>query len=242
VGDLQGNLWRFDISTNQVFNLAKLQAGIPQPITTIPELGLVEGNKVVFLGTGKYLEVSDLGTNDQQSFYAIKDPILATQSTRVNPRGDTTFVRQAIIPGPGPDERSGDTNAPDVNFSIDNGWYLDFPDTRERQNVRSTLFLGTLVIPTTVPESTACQPAGFGWLTFLDFGTGKPVQTNIPTNIVSTKLISPSVGGFFSVNDQGVSRFVNTGADGRTTTKNVPIAGSIGGFQLRRSIWREIAE
>ncbi|MBK7954951.1 MAG: hypothetical protein IPK02_13890 [Candidatus Accumulibacter sp.] len=87
-GDLQGNLWRFDINGDLppdgygAQRLATLTdpTGKPQPITTRPELGKVRNYPVVFIGTGKLLGPSDFNPIhetapkfQQQSFYAIKD-------------------------------------------------------------------------------------------------------------------------------------------------------------------------
>ncbi len=68
-GDLLGNVWRFDINstatsavtgTGGVLKFATLfsdTAGtLPQPITTTPVLGQINGKRFVFISTGKYLE------------------------------------------------------------------------------------------------------------------------------------------------------------------------------------------
>jgi type IV pilus assembly protein PilY1 len=81
-GDTNGDLWRFDMDPtgtghtgSQVFKLAHLEnAGVPQAITTKPELTLLQDNvRLIMVGTGKYLEVSDLTNTDIQAVYAIKD-------------------------------------------------------------------------------------------------------------------------------------------------------------------------
>lgn len=76
-GDLLGNLWRFDMATNTVVKLAVLttpDAGnAVQPITSRPDVGLCENNPMVYVGTGKYLGVSDLTDIQTQSMYGIKD-------------------------------------------------------------------------------------------------------------------------------------------------------------------------
>jgi type IV pilus assembly protein PilY1 len=67
-GDLLGNLWRFDINTTdpvaQVVLIATLKdsSNNPQPITTAPELALINSKRIIYVGTGKYLEISDLTT------------------------------------------------------------------------------------------------------------------------------------------------------------------------------------
>ncbi|PPC82368.1 MAG: hypothetical protein CTY38_06670 [Methylotenera sp.] len=232
-GDLLGNLWRFNLSDNSKMLLATLQASGSQPITTSPELGTIKNKRVVFVGTGKYLEVSDLTDNSQQTLYAIKDD--NATSTISNPRA--TLVQQTIVPDGVDKRKSGTSNA--VDFSSGLGWYVDFPDTGERQNVASQLVLGTLLVPTTVPTSSACQPAGYGWLTFLDYETG--TRVNISTNVVSLRTNAPTVG-FNVVYIDGKPKVSIVTADNPTPEiLNVPFTGSGNGFQKHRSIWRELS-
>ncbi len=92
-GDLQGNLWKFDLTSTD-FNdwaVAYANEGVPQPlfqatgpvgpngtlqpITTRPSVvshPLRHGFLVVF-GTGKYLGISDIGDESVQSIYGIWD-------------------------------------------------------------------------------------------------------------------------------------------------------------------------
>lgn len=237
-GDLLGNIWRFNIDTNQAFNLAQLQAGVAQPITTQPELGLVNNKRVIIVGTGKYLEVADLTNTDQQTLYAIKDDNAI--ATLVNPRA--TLVAQTIVPDGADTRKSGPANTASP-FQGNRGWYVDFPDARERQNVASSLVLGTLLVPTTVPESSACQPAGYGWFNFLDYRTGLSVVTNPASNVVSQRTTAPSVG-FNVVYVNGKPRVSNVVADDENPKliPDIPFTGSGTGFQLKRSIWREIID
>ncbi|HAF00269.1 MAG TPA: hypothetical protein DCG63_03155 [Methylophilaceae bacterium] len=237
-GDLLGNLWRFNIDDNTVLKFAKLQAnGIAQPITTSPELGLVDNKKVIIAGTGKYLEVADLTNSDQQTLYAIKDD--SATATLNNPRA--TLVQQTIVPDGADTRKSGTNNG--VNFTTGNGWYVDFPDPRERQNISSRLVLGTLLLPTTVPTSTACQPAGYGWFNYLDYRTGLAVKTTPSSNVVSQRTTAPSVG-FNVVYIDGKPKVSNVVADNPNPVllPDIPFAGSGTGFQVKRSIWREITE
>lgn len=237
-GDLLGNIWRFNIDTAQALNFAQLQAGAAQPITTSPELGLVNNKKVVIVGTGKYLEVSDLTNSNQQTLYAIQDDSVA--STLVNPRA--TLARRTIVPD-GADTRVSGAASTAVPFIGNRGWYVDFPDPRERQNVASRLVLGTLLVPTTVPESSACQPAGYGWFNFLDYRTGLSVVTNPASNVVSRRTTAPSVG-FNVVYVNGKPKISNVVADDENPKliPDIPFSGSGTGFQMKRSIWREIIE
>ncbi len=85
-GDLQGNLWRIDISnpiptswTASVILQARDLAGNPQPITAAPVATLnpkypqVAGT-MVFVGTGQLLGIPDLSYTNTQSIYGVFDP------------------------------------------------------------------------------------------------------------------------------------------------------------------------
>jgi type IV pilus assembly protein PilY1 len=96
-GDLYGNLWKFDVSTNSTSSWVVANSGSPlfvactttgttcasadrQPITGKPSIGAVgadqSGGIMVYFGTGKYFETTDnvIPTNPQvQSFYGLWD-------------------------------------------------------------------------------------------------------------------------------------------------------------------------
>lgn len=234
-GDLHGNVWRFNLLDNTVTKFASLQASGTQPVTTPPELGVVNNNRVVFIGTGKYLEVSDLTDTSQQTLYAIKDD--NSGGTLTNPR--SSLVQQTIIAS-GVDGRTSNSSNT-VNFSTGLGWYIDLPESGERQNVASQLVLGTLLVPTTVPTSSACQPAGYGWFNYFDYKTGTAVTLKNPGAIVSARTNSPTVG-FNVVYVDGKPKVSIVTADDPTPKllPNVPFPGSPIGFQKKRSIWREL--
>lgn len=232
-GDLLGNLWRFDLSNYSKVLFATLEASGGQPITTEPELGNISNKRVVFVGTGKYLEVSDLLDTSQQTLYGIKDD--ESGSTLVDPR--SSLVKQTIEPNGANDRKTSTVN--NVDFSTGRGWYVDLPDSGERQNVSAQLVLGTLLVPTTVPTSSPCQPAGYGWFNFLDYKTGGAVDNS--AGIVSSRTGAPTVG-FNIVYIDGKPKVSIVTADDPTPKllPDVPFEGSGTGFQKRRSIWREL--
>ncbi len=114
-GDLNGDLWRFDFDPNAtghtgtaVFKLAHLEnaANVPQPITTKPELTtLSNGARAVYVGTGKYLETTDLSDPTVHAQYAIKDTLGAPNlgggsQLTWNPTDDTTIIDVSGTPTP----------------------------------------------------------------------------------------------------------------------------------------------
>ncbi len=263
-GDLLGNLWRFNINdaataaakgTGSVFQLATLfsnSAGtLPQPITTTPILGTVSSKRVIFVGTGKYLEQSDLSTNQVQSLYAIKDDGATT--TLVNPRAHTSttpkMVQQTITqPTSASASRTGTSNA--VDFGVDLGWFVDFPDTSdaspyatERQNIDGKLSQGTLIIPTLVPSTTVCSPGGFGWLNYFNYADGSPVSNGSGNTNVSTKYDSTIVGiNVIFIGGQPFVEAVTANNPTPTIDPDVKFSSNPGGFTGKRAMWRELVK
>jgi type IV pilus assembly protein PilY1 len=245
-GDLQGNLWRFDINTNTKIKLASLTSGgVAQPITTTPELGIISKKRVIFVGTGKYLELSDLVTNQVQTVYAIKDDNVTAEIT--NLRSPSVLTERTLVVG-GNTRAVNDNAKPD--FKTGMGWFLDFP-AGERVNIDPLLVNGVLLMPTTVPSSTSCLGGGYGWFNYFNYKTGG--SANVPGNLVSEKLNTPPVGFNITYKDgkpvisvvesndptphQIVQKNVaaNSGA-ARSTVFQQYDDGSYG----KRSIWREL--
>ncbi|MGH3584662.1 MAG: pilus assembly protein, partial [Mycobacterium sp.] len=183
-GDLQGNIWRFDLATSPptVMRMATLMdaAGKVQPVTTRPELGQIEGRRVVFVGTGRYLGQSDLQEpatlsppgdwSYVGSLYAIKDG----GSALGNPRTSGTFVAQTLTTVAG-GRRTASSNP--VTWSTKDGWYIDFPSVGERINIDPQLVLGTLVSTTNIPNSNACTAGGDSWIYQNNYQNGQGVNT-----------------------------------------------------------------
>ncbi len=256
-GDLKGNVWRFqledtaDVPSGSVTLLGSLRdpSNSPQPITTRPELGKVSNQRVVFVGTGKFLGDSDKDDTQRQSFYAIKDPMSGTTSpvwdmsrAGADPDG---FVKQTLVVQTGSEGliRESGTGLP-VNFATDNGWFLDFPDggsgglASERVNVDPILQLGTLVVPTAVPNDEECVAGGYGWLNFFDFKTGTAVP-GASNGMVSTKISQSLIVGINVIKlPGGAVKTIVTTADNQQLSKDTPVApATISG---RRVSWREL--
>ncbi|SEM24538.1 type IV pilus assembly protein PilY1 [Luteibacter sp. UNCMF331Sha3.1] len=128
VGDLQGNVWRFDLSGTGDYQAPVLLAtlkdakGKGQPITTAPRIELdydstgTGTRRWVFVGTGKFLDSSDLTDTQKQTMYALRD------GTGLAPNAISTPIVRANLR---------------VNNLIDNlniqdsdyGWYYDLTGT-----------------------------------------------------------------------------------------------------------------
>lgn len=251
-GDLLGNVWRFDINsavaasigTGGVMKFATLfsdTAGTsPQPVTTTPILSKIAGKRVVFIGTGKYLETGDLTTTQVQTQYAIKDD--NATSTLVNPRN--TLVHQFLINNPNGTATRLSSGASTVgtaintvNFYTGRGWYVDFPDSGERVNIDSKLVQGTLLVPTTVPSNTVCSPGGYSWLNFFNYKTGGAV--NVYSGVKSDSTIV-GVNVVYIDGDPKVSVVTSTDPTPKPPSIPIDFSSSVPGFSGKRTIWREL--
>lgn len=243
-GDLLGNLWRFDINAPEAagtnpFKFAALKdpSGNPQPITVKPTLSDVSGKRLIIIGTGKYLEIPDLTNMQQQSLYAMSDDSSVT-ATLDNPRLSGTMVSQTLVN----DGATRNIQQPEnvVNYATGRGWYIDLPDSGERQNIAARFVAGvTLLVPTIVPSNTVCSPGGYGWLNFVNYKTGA-VITN---NVVAAKTNAPIVGiNVIYIKGKPVVSVVT--ADNPTPEKPSvePPAPTSSKFTNRRMIWRELLE
>lgn len=161
-GDLQGNLWRFDLTGTDTtkYNVKKLASlvdgsGVAQPITTTPELVTSGTNRLIVVGTGELLGQSDIASTQTQSIYAVIDN-MTTTPTIASPR--TSLQQKAVTVGAG-----GIRNIPSdtVDFTLKKGWYFDLPSTGERLTEDITAVYGALVFVTNQTSTTACNATSY---------------------------------------------------------------------------------
>jgi type IV pilus assembly protein PilY1 len=246
-GDLNGNVWRIDTATATpgISKLAQLLdgGGKPQSITTRPELALIQGFPVVYVGTGRYLGIDDLvdpatlGLNYayQQSLYAIKDK--GTGGTYTNMRSANVVVNTLIDNGT---TRTTSNNS--VDWASKDGWYIDFnpgnTSPGERVNLDPQLVQGTLVVATNIPNNSACTVGGDSFIYQFDYLSGRYVSS-AAGNVAGVKTTGEiKVGIDIFRLPSGVFKGVSTGASGNKSTFPINIGG--GGGQARRISWREL--
>jgi len=255
-GDLYGNLWRFDINNDigaagydaQLLATLRGSSSNAQPITAKPELGDVSGVAVVYVGTGRYMGVSDLTDTQPQTLYAIKDTLGTTSLG--NPRSaGSNFIQQTLTAttctaslsstlcsSTGQSIRT--VTAQTVDFSLNNGWYVDLLDSGERANTDPQLALGTLAYTTNVPDSSACTVGGYSYIYYFDYRTGSSVSTataNVSGVKLGNSLATRPV--FARLPNNKVVDIIRL-SDGSTIVSNVPIGNAAS--STRRVSWREI--
>jgi type IV pilus assembly protein PilY1 len=250
-GDTLGNVWRFDINNDigasgydaQLLATLRRADGTAQPVTSRLELASVSGSPFVYVGTGRYLGITDLADSKTQSIYGIKDTLGSTSYG--SPRLDTRFIRQtltdstcpsgATICSPTQAVRLGSNNP--VNPATDAGWYVDLPASYERANTDPQLALGTLVFTTNIVDPSACDVGGRSYINFFDYRTGGSVSTATGVssvllgNAIATR---PAVVRLPNGNVVSLTRL----SDDRTITSPVPIGTT--STTTRRVSWREL--
>jgi type IV pilus assembly protein PilY1 len=255
-GDNLGNLWRFDVNDivgapgYDAQRLATLMspAGVAQPVTSRPELGLVGDIAMVFVGTGRYLGQSDLSDANVQSIYAVKDR-LDTQDFGDPRAAANRFVKQTISAGTCPantavctssDVVRVNSNPQPVDLAVDGGWYVDLPETRERVNTDPQLALGTLVVNSNVIETgNVCKVGGSSYANFLDYRSGAPVSTaNGVTSVALGNAISTRPALIKLPNNKVIS--VSRLSDNRTISTLTPVELAVG--NTRRLSWRDLIQ
>jgi type IV pilus assembly protein PilY1 len=254
-GDNLGNLWRFDIndmlapSGYEAQRIATLRSktGVPQPVTSRPELGLVGEHAMVFVGTGRYLGQTDLTDSSSQSIYGIKDRLTATDIGDPRSAGNK-FIEQTLVAGTCPAGSSAcrsnqvvRTNADpkSVNLATDGGWFVDLPQSRERVNTDPQLVLGTLIVTSNVVEpGNLCSADGTSWANYFDYRTGAPVDA---MGVTSVSL------GNGTATRLTVSRLVNGKLIGKGPLSNGSLAGGDipqgqDPSKTRRVSWRDLLQ
>jgi len=187
-GDLQGNLWRVNISNPNpaswvvsVLFQARDAGNNPQPISVTPAVSLaptfpITTGTVVYFGTGQYLGIPDLTTTNTQSFYGVLDNGSGTTVTRSQlvhqVLTDTTIGTTAV--------RTITNNS--VNWSSQLGWYMDLgsavvgslpADAGERDITDPRLYNGEVVFTTFVPAPAAsCSAGGDSFLMAVNYTNG----------------------------------------------------------------------
>jgi type IV pilus assembly protein PilY1 len=240
-GDMKGNLWRFDLDDAsphylKAVKIAELKNALstPQPISTKVELGLINSRRVVFVGTGRFLGVSDKADSAKQSIYAIADD-LSGHSVVLD---RSPLVQQTISNATSTTRTVASVQVVDWTSPTVRGWFTDLPDKGERVSVDPQLQLGTLVVGSNVPSTDTCVAGGTAWINSFDFRTGGYVA-GATGNAVSQKITGSVAVGINVIQLPGgkVVTVVTT-ADNQQLPVETPIAPA--NFQGKRVGWREL--
>ena len=205
-GDLEGNVWKFDLAhrnpnqwgsffrrgnTPEPFFVATNAAGVRQPITapiTVATNNVVGdphmGKRFVFFGTGSYMRATDPADQRVQSFYGLID-----EGAQITGR---TALRQRSI-----NQVGTFAGRPVRTFSVASagdmagrqGWFLDWVDPPAATARGERVVSAARIIPTVVPALVVssiipvaddpCIPGGTGFLNLLNPFSGGSITVGL---------------------------------------------------------------
>ncbi|TSA14004.1 MAG: hypothetical protein D4R74_09110 [Betaproteobacteria bacterium] len=242
-GDNEGNVWRFDFTdptfaTIPVLKIATLGSG--QPVTTRPDVSLCQTSaglkRVVLLGSGRLLGVSDTTTTGTQSVFLVKDSDTALGALR----GKTSMIPQvmSVLAGTGGSSYTLASPAA-VNLATDDGWYIDLTlNNGERVNLDPKIVFSTAVVVSNLPISgSACTVGGTSYNYQFSLCTGS--YSDVTSKVVGGVLSSSSAAvGFIVIKlPSGTVKMITTTADGSKLTTSVKATASAA---PRKSGWRTV--
>lgn len=207
-GDLKGNMWKFDLTSSEPSNwkLAyTLDNGTKRPlfralngtnsnstplaITSAPEYAYPAfDGQIINFATGNAFDSSNFpNTNLTQRIYGIWDrPAFATGVRSLPPTDRSTLVqRTGQRLSDGSVVLTGNTNA--VDWSNNDGWYLNFPGSSEMNLDSPALANGQLTFITVRPKTTSqnCSNEPDKGHYILDPLTGTATVNNLGTGTVN---------------------------------------------------------
>jgi type IV pilus assembly protein PilY1 len=263
-GDLKGRLWKFDMSGATAASWTVAFNGKPlftasndgtKPITVQPILiDHPTNGKMVYFGTGKFNELADKATVDQQAFYAIWDADAGTgnivqSNLQVQTISATSYVSNNTT--------YYTTSNNDVDWTAKKGWYMNLatgsPYPGERiiypaQTSRNRIIFTTASVNSTDP----CESTGTGRLFELDAAKGgmlsyQVLDTNGDNDITTADTIVSGLAIFTGIPNLA-SIVAGTGgandnkylidSSGNLATKLLEKGGNANVYQ--RIMWRQI--
>jgi type IV pilus assembly protein PilY1 len=255
-GDNLGKMWRFDFTAPgnpQVLQMG--DAGVRQPVTSRPEVTMCRVNSkdaagnvtsgagtAVIYGTGRLLDLADIGSTDIQSVYVLKDSGSAITATQW--RNAVNMSQQKLAKTDSGTGSIYTISGPAIDLSTQAGWYFDLDqNTGERVNLDPKVVSGTLNVVTNLPTSSSdCSVGGTSNLYQLDVCTGEQVVIDSALGEMAGRTLSTNAAavGFIIVRlPNGTMKLVATTADGGTVSVRLPPTDT---DAARRAGWRRVRE
>lgn len=201
-GDLKGNLWKFDVSSNTPsawgfafmsgttplpFFVATDSLGNRQPITapvSVAKNSVTSdanyGKRFIYVGTGSYFRNGDTADSSVQSLYGLID-----QNYRIPGRGNLTprTVELQGVQSNMPVRVFSESTPGDMTNK--DGWYIDLKTAggvAEGERIVTAaqayqLAEPTLIFSSIIPIDDPCQPGGRGYVNAINPFTGGRLST-----------------------------------------------------------------
>lgn len=225
-GDLRGNIWHFDLEAGSTVRLAQLKrSGVAQPVTTAPEVMFYGEQRIVLVGTGRLLGVTDFGRSTTETFYAIKD------GTELTDARGSLIARTLVDKGGGAYDVTGSA----IDWSTQRGWYVDLPSPLQVTTDPSISFGAVTFVANRVALS---ECANYATLFVLDVLKGSRLKTmdfaglSLGQNSASTVTLVRTTG---SLGDRIVAQFQR--GDGTTAKQDIKLDL---GVAARKNAWRQV--
>lgn len=257
-GDLQGNIWRFDVSqaaesgadfpAPTKIAIATDARGATQPITTAPrvEIDGAGRGRWVFVGTGLLMDISHLASTQTQSMYALRD---GTQDQPFDkerlPRGVEYPLGRANLVAV-TDLKSGVPRPTGVQM----GWFTDLTGTASGTGTAAERVVGQPIANEgifawvgIVPSVDPCAPGTSGRTYAVRYETGQSVLLTAAPGLGSRTESQSSDSGVVKVQFLRVDGRVRLiTSNSATQVINAPGNFSGAGLPAARVNWREIVE
>ncbi|PLK50420.1 pilus assembly protein [Uliginosibacterium sp. TH139] len=248
-GDLQGNVWRLDLTptsgsyaTPTRIAILKDAAGTVQPVTTKPLIEIEPDSlkRYVLIGTGRLLADSDIASIQIQSFYALIDGMSTSGafyggSTSL-PDGVSFPITRAVL-----EENSNLLSGIGSNPAKVMGWYFDLSaassGVAERINVTPTANNGVVAFAANLPNGEVCSPAGTSRAFAVSLSTGQSLLSDSSGKSVASLSLSSVTTEIGFVNIAGKTRLLAGTSAG--TVVNLPGSFSSSG-SVKRLNWRVV--
>lgn len=240
VGDLNGQLWRFDVTapagTTTAYpaptKIALFTDGATpakaQPITSRPlvQIQPTTRKRYVMVGTGQLLDASDINSGAAQSFYAVIDGT----ATAFKPADDTMPATRSTLTAV--TDLVGGTVVPDDS----RGWYIDLGTQGGiglRMVASPIAFNGIVAFSSLLTSGDACSPSGQSQIYAIDYNTGRTALADGAPFVQSTTAVTD----LKFVGVDGNVRLVS--GDVRGDLREIDFTPSTGPT-LRLVNWREV--
>lgn len=253
-GDLDGNVWRFDVSqtsSDALPNPVKIATlkdsdGKAQPVTTAPqvEYGASDLKRYVFIGTGKMLHSDDLtkdpSRSQRQTFYALRDgnklaPYTDGSGGTIPTGASFPVARDKLV------EVTDLVAGATLDSKKPMGWYYDLPGVetgtmadgstvsiRERVVINPQANDGVIVWVGTRMNTDPCSPLGKSSIYAVKYGSGKSVLTTTVDGITTPQAFATSSDGLVGMQQVrygGGVRLLGTSSSGDPAFYGSQIAG-----------------
>lgn len=189
-GDVQGNLWKFDLSGtsatawtgSRLFtasNGTQAQPIIQKPVILVHP----NGGYLIVIGTGKFYETADKTNTDVQSLYGIWDKPGVTTAVSGRP----ALVQQTLTAVTG--GRTLTSNPIDWTSKL--GWYIDLLGSGERVVGDMSVESGLILFATTfAPTTSICDGGGTSQFMGVNFLTGGATSALVFKNAEGVDMLS----------------------------------------------------